>query len=35
MIKLSKALRAWGTEKFEKTLKKEIEQLDPSELPLQ
>lgn len=35
MIRLTKALNAWGTPEFEGTLKQEIEQLDAAQLPLQ
>ena len=35
MIKLDKALLAWGTPDFKATLKLEISQLDASQLPLQ
>jgi hypothetical protein len=35
MIRLTKALSAWGTPEFEATLKQEIEQLDAAQLPLQ
>jgi len=35
MIRLSKALAAWGTPGFEDILKGEIEQLDAGQLPLQ
>lgn len=35
MIQLSKALNAWGTPDFEDVLKREIEQLDAGQLPLQ
>ena len=35
MIRLTKALTAWGTPEFEGVLKKEIEQLDAMQLPLQ
>ena len=35
MIRLSKAVRAWGAQDFEDVLKTEIEQLDPAQLPLQ
>ena len=35
MIRLSKTLAAWGTPDFEDTLKEEIEQLGPEQLPLQ
>jgi hypothetical protein len=35
MIKLDKALRAWGTPGFESILKQEIEQLGVNQLPLQ
>jgi hypothetical protein len=35
MIRLSQALRAWGTPVFEEVLRKEIEQLDTNLLPLQ
>lgn len=35
MIRLDKALSAWGTPDFEATLKREIEHLDPRQLPLQ
>ena len=35
MIRLTKALSAWGTPEFESVLKKEIEQMDAGQLPLQ
>ena len=35
MIKLDKALSAWGTPAFKETLKLEISRLDASQLPLQ
>jgi hypothetical protein len=35
MIRLSKALNAWGSPDFEEILKREIEQLDAGQLPLQ
>jgi hypothetical protein len=35
MIRLDKALHAWGTPEFAATLKQEIEQLDSGLLPLQ
>lgn len=35
MIRLDKALRAWGTPDFEAVLKQEIEQLGVDQLPLQ
>lgn len=35
MIRLTNALNAWGTPEFEDILKKEIEQLDAGQLPLQ
>ncbi|HUW50661.1 MAG TPA: hypothetical protein VMV75_06565 [Sulfuricella sp.] len=35
MIRLSKALNAWGTPDFEDVLKNEIAQMDASQLPLQ
>ena len=35
MIRLTKALSAWGTPEFEGALKQEIEQLDGAQLPLQ
>ncbi len=35
MIRLSKALDAWGTPDFQDILKQEIEQLDAGRLPLQ
>jgi hypothetical protein len=35
MIRLAKALDAWGTPEFEGILKKEIEQIDAVQLPLQ
>ena len=35
MIRLTKALNAWGTPEFEAALKQEIEQLDAAQLPLQ
>ena len=35
MIRLSKALNAWGTPDFEGILKNEIAQMDASQLPLQ
>lgn len=35
MIQLGKALRAWGTPKFELILKQEIAQLGADQLPLQ
>jgi len=35
MIRLSKALSAWGTPDFNDILKKEIEQMDVENLPLQ
>lgn len=35
MIKLDKALDAWGTPDFAATLKQEIERLSPEQLPLQ
>jgi len=35
MVKLDKALRAWGTPGFEPVLKQEIAQLGPNQLPLQ
>lgn len=33
MIRLTKALKAWGTPAFEGALKQEIEQLEASQLP--
>jgi hypothetical protein len=35
MIRLTKSINAWGTRDFEDVLKKEIEQLDAAQLPLQ
>lgn len=35
MIRLTKALKAWGTPGFEGVLKKEMEQIDTGQLPLQ
>ena len=35
MIRLSSALNAWGSADFEAVLKREIEQLDADQLPLQ
>lgn len=35
MIRLTNALSAWGTPGFENVLKKEIEQMDAGQLPLQ
>ncbi|HEY0665925.1 MAG TPA: hypothetical protein VGD24_07665 [Gallionella sp.] len=35
MIRLDRALKAWGRPAFETTLKQQIEQLDATELPLQ
>lgn len=35
MIRLTKTLDAWGTSDFEDTLKREVEQLDTDQLPLQ
>jgi len=35
MIQLTKVLKVWGTPKFTDVLKKEIEQLDADQLPLQ
>ena len=35
MIRLMRSASAWGTPEFERTLKAEIEQLDPGQLPLQ
>jgi hypothetical protein len=35
MLKLAKALSAWGTPGFNQALKEEIEQLDAGQLPLQ
>jgi hypothetical protein len=35
MIRLTKALNAWGTPEFEDILKKEIEQINANQLPLQ
>jgi hypothetical protein len=35
MMRLTKALNAWGTPEFEGILKKEIEQMDARQLPLQ
>ncbi len=35
MIRLTKALHAWGTPGFEGVLKREIEKMDPGQLPLQ
>jgi hypothetical protein len=35
MIKLDKALRAWGTPGFEPAIKQEVAQLAPNQLPLQ
>ena len=35
MIRLEKALNAWGTPGFTDTLKREIQQLDAGQLPLQ
>lgn len=35
MIRLSKALNAWGTPDFEDVLKNEIARMDASQLPLQ
>jgi len=35
MIKLDKALRAWGTPDFESVLKQEVAQLGANQLPLQ
>ncbi|MCR4299508.1 MAG: hypothetical protein NUV75_12310 [Gallionella sp.] len=34
-IRLNRSLRAWGTPEFESILKKEIEQIDAGQLPLQ
>ena len=34
MIKLTRALNSWGTDKFAKTLKQEIETLEKGSLPL-
>lgn len=35
MIRVIKSLYAWGTSDFKDALKKELEQLDPEQLPLQ
>ena len=35
MIRLTKALSAWGTPEFKDVLKQEMEQLDAAQLPLQ
>lgn len=35
MLRLGKSLSEWGTPGFKETLKQEIEQLDPDQLPLQ
>ena len=35
MIRLDRALKAWGRPAFEATLKQQIEQLDAEQLPLQ
>jgi hypothetical protein len=35
MIRLDKALRAWGSPDFKTILKREIERMDPEQLPLQ
>jgi hypothetical protein len=35
MIRLTKALNAWGTPEFERALKQEIEKMDTAQLPLQ
>lgn len=35
MIRLGKALEAWGTPEFNRLLKQELEQLEPGQLPLQ
>lgn len=35
MIRLSQSLRAWGSPEFQDVLKKELEQLDAGQLPLQ
>ena len=35
MIRLTKALNAWGTPAFENALKQEIERLETAQLPLQ
>ena len=35
MMRLDKAMRAWGTPQFETVLKQELAQLDPGQLPLQ
>ena len=35
MIRLASALNAWGTADFEAVLKRELEQLDADQLPLQ
>jgi len=35
MLRLTKALNVWGTPEFKDVLKKEIEQLDADQLPLQ
>lgn len=35
MIRLTKVLKAWGTPEFEGVLKKEMEQIDAGQLPLQ
>ena len=35
MIRLTKALNAWGTPEFEPALKQEIEKMDTAQLPLQ
>lgn len=35
MLKLSESLGAWGTAGFKETLKREIEQLEAGQLPLQ
>ena len=35
MIRLPLSLEAWATPAFNETLKREIEQLDPAQLPLQ
>ena len=35
MIQLKKALSVWGTEEFESILKRDIEQMDVKQLPLQ
>lgn len=35
MIRLTEAVRAWGTPQFADTLKQELEHLEPGQLPLQ